>query len=57
MAELHIDEELKAWIDPLSPDEYALLEATSFKTGAAIHWYRKLRERLTELLDRLGEHC
>lgn len=27
MRELHIDDELKAWIDPLSPEEYAQLEA------------------------------
>ncbi|MDB5911186.1 MAG: hypothetical protein JWP34_5303 [Massilia sp.] len=33
MAELHIDEELKAWIDPLSPDEYALLESSILQDG------------------------
>jgi hypothetical protein len=33
MAELQIDAELKAWIDPLSPDEYALLEASILQDG------------------------
>jgi hypothetical protein len=33
MAELQIDPELKAWIDPLSPDEYALLEASILQDG------------------------
>lgn len=33
MAELHIDDELKAWIDPLSPEEYAQLEANILAEG------------------------
>lgn len=33
MLNLQIDPELKAWIDPLSPDEYALLEASILDEG------------------------
>jgi ParB-like chromosome segregation protein Spo0J len=33
MTELQIDPELKAWIDPLSTDEYALLEASILQDG------------------------
>jgi hypothetical protein len=33
MLNLHIDPELKAWIDPLSPDEYALLESSILQDG------------------------
>ncbi|MGZ8339118.1 MAG: hypothetical protein ACXW2U_05335 [Telluria sp.] len=33
MVSLHIDPELKAWIDPLSSDEYALLEASIQQDG------------------------
>lgn len=33
MLELHIDSELKAWIDPLSAEEYALLEASILRDG------------------------
>jgi ParB-like chromosome segregation protein Spo0J len=33
MTELQIDPELKAWIDPLSPDEYSLLEASILQDG------------------------
>ncbi|NHZ40096.1 hypothetical protein [Massilia aquatica] len=33
MTELQIDDELKAWIDPLSADEYSMLEASILQEG------------------------